>query len=233
METQPTTPPQAPDMSGASKPWPKRHPILTGIGGLVVLSAVFSAFVGGGGDAEAVAEPAAAETVTVTATATETETADPEPAETVTVTAEPEPAETVTVEAEPQPAETVTETVTVEPAEGPEPEPAAPAVADGATLARQNALEEAQQYLDYSGFSWQGLIDQLSSQYGGQYDLADAEWAVDHLDVDWKEQAVREAEAYLDYSSFSRQGLIDQLSSEYGGQFTVDQATYAADQVGL
>ena len=101
------------------------------------------------------------------------------------------------------------------------------------TLAMENALESAQDYLDYSGFSRQGLIDQLSSKYGERYNVEDATWAVDQLDADWKQQAVRSAKDYLDYSSFSRQGLIDQLSSPYGEQFTLEEATYAVNMIGL
>jgi len=101
------------------------------------------------------------------------------------------------------------------------------------TLAMENALESAQDYLDYSAFSRLGLIDQLSSEYGEGFSLDDATWAVDSLHVNWNEQAVQSAKDYLDYSAFSRQGLIDQLSSEYGEQFTVAQATYAVNKIGL
>ena len=83
------------------------------------------------------------------------------------------------------------------------------------------------------GFSRQGLIDQLSSQYGSQYAVEDATFAVDSLNVDWNAQAVKSANSYLKFTGFSCQGLIDQLSSQYGSQYTVEQATYAATQVGL
>lgn len=101
------------------------------------------------------------------------------------------------------------------------------------SLAMENALESAQDYLDYSAFSRQGLIDQLSSEYGEGFEVADATWAVSQLEVDWKEQAVRSAKEYLDYSSFSRQGLIEQLSSQYGEKFTLEEATYAVNKIGL
>jgi len=100
------------------------------------------------------------------------------------------------------------------------------------TFAMQNAQDSATSYLDFTGFSRLGLIEQLSSQYGDGYALADATWAVDSLGVNWNEQAVRSAKSYLDFTSFSRQGLIEQLSSAYGDQYTVAQATYAADKVG-
>jgi hypothetical protein len=101
------------------------------------------------------------------------------------------------------------------------------------TLSQQNAIRSAQSYLDFSGFSRQGLIEQLSSEYGEGFPVSDAIFAVDSLIVDWKKEAVESAESYLEFSSFSCQGLIEQLSSEYGSQFTIEEATYAANAVGL
>lgn len=99
------------------------------------------------------------------------------------------------------------------------------------TSGQENAIEQAESYLDGQGFSRQGLIDQLSSEYADGFSVADATFAVDHIDVDWNAEAVEQAKSYLDGQAFSRQGLIDQLSSSYADQFTVEQATYAVDQV--
>jgi len=101
------------------------------------------------------------------------------------------------------------------------------------TASQRNAVRSAESYLSFTGFSRQGLIDQLSSEFGDQYPVQDATIAVDSLDVDWNAEAVESAEAYLSFSGFSCQGLIDQLSSDFGDQYTLDQATYAATQVGL
>jgi len=102
-----------------------------------------------------------------------------------------------------------------------------------ATVSQQNALKEAESYLQSSAFSETGLIEQLSSEAGSGFPRADAVWAVEHLHVNWNEQAVKEAESYLHTSSFSCQGLIEQLSSEAGSKFTVAQAEYGAKKVGL
>ena len=105
------------------------------------------------------------------------------------------------------------------------------------TTSQENAVKEALSYLSSMAFSRQGLIDQLSSEYGSQFPLADAEFAVTYLEqkseVDWNEQAAKSAKEYLDSQSFSCNGLIDQLSSEYGSQFTRSQAAYGASQTGL
>jgi hypothetical protein len=102
-------------------------------------------------------------------------------------------------------------------------------------VSQQQALDSAQSYLGLdSGFSRQGLIDQLDSPYGGKFSVADATWATDHSGADWDAQAVLAAKGYMNLGTgFSRSGLIDQLDSPYGGKFTLAQATYAANHVGL
>lgn len=109
---------------------------------------------------------------------------------------------------------------------------AANASTAGMTGPQQNAVRTARDYLDMSGFSRRGLIEQLSSEYGEKYAVADATTAVDSLNVDWNEQAVRSAQDYLNMSGFSCQGLIDQLSSDAGEKYTASQAAYGARQAG-
>lgn len=106
-----------------------------------------------------------------------------------------------------------------------------PDPASSLTPSQQNAVRAAESYLDFSGFSRQGLIGQLSSEYGDKFPVEDATVAVDSLNVDWTAEAVESAQSYLGFSGFSRKGLIDQLSSEHGDQFTIEQATFAVDSV--
>ena len=101
----------------------------------------------------------------------------------------------------------------------------------------ENAYRQAKMYLQTMPFSKKGLIDQLSSNFGGKFTVEQAKAAVnmleDNKEVNWKKQAVKAGKQYLDMMGMSRQGLIDQLSSDYGSKFTVKQATYAADKLGL
>jgi hypothetical protein len=101
------------------------------------------------------------------------------------------------------------------------------------TSSQQQAIGAAQDYLSTEHFSKEGLIKQLSSTYGDGFSLADATFAVNHIDVNWFAQAVGAAKDYLSIEHFSRDGLIQQLSSSYGDDFTLAQATYAANKVGL
>lgn len=103
------------------------------------------------------------------------------------------------------------------------------------TVSELEALTAAKGYLsDGQGFSRQGLIDQLDSSFGSNFQVADATWGVDHAGADWDDQAVDCAKGYIaDGQGFSRQGLIDQMTSAYGNKFTEEQAEHAADAVGL
>ena len=100
------------------------------------------------------------------------------------------------------------------------------------TNPQRNAVRSAESYLNMTGFSREGLIDQLSSPFGDDYDRSDAVAAVDSMSVDWYAQAVRSATQYLNMTGFSCRGLIEQLSSDFGDQYTTSQATYGAQQAG-
>lgn len=105
-------------------------------------------------------------------------------------------------------------------------------VARGLAGSRDDARRSAQTYLSLQGFSRQGLIDQLSSDVGDGYEVADAAAAVDSLNIDWNEQAVRSAQGYLSMMAFSCDGLIEQLTSSSGDRYTAEQARYAARKTG-
>ena len=99
------------------------------------------------------------------------------------------------------------------------------------TSSQKNALRKAEQYLEFKGFSRDGLIYQLSSDVEG-FSKADATVAVDNLTVDWNEQAARMAKSYLEMQGYSCKGLVQQLSSDAGEKFTKSQAEYGAKTAG-
>ena len=96
------------------------------------------------------------------------------------------------------------------------------------TRPQANALRSAKDYLEYSGYSRKGRIEQLHEC--DNYVISDATVAVDSLNVDWKEQAVKSAKDYLEYSGYSCKGLIEQLHE--CDDYTVSEATYGAEQAG-
>jgi Host cell surface-exposed lipoprotein/Glucodextranase, domain B len=102
---------------------------------------------------------------------------------------------------------------------------------EAARRANRRALESAESYLAMSGFSKQGLYEQLSSPAGEGFSQAEAQYAVDHVDADWNKEAVESARGYLDMSPMSRSALIEQLSSSAGEGFTYEQALYAVNKV--
>ncbi|KRE61571.1 hypothetical protein ASG78_09405 [Nostocoides sp. Soil756] len=94
-------------------------------------------------------------------------------------------------------------------------------------MAQENAKEKALDYLDYAGFSREGLIKQLNFE---GFSTKDINAALATFNVNWNDEAAEKAAAYMDYSSFSRSGLISQLTFE---GFTAKQAAYGAKSVGL
>ncbi len=115
---------------------------------------------------------------------------------------------------------------TREAAKSPEPEPEDPTEPE-MTVAQEQAVGKAEDYLDGQHFSKKGLIEQL--RYEG-FSKKNAEFAVEHIDVSWKKQAAGKAEDYLNGQHFSRSGLIAQL--KYEG-FTQSQAEYGVKKAGL
>ena len=113
-------------------------------------------------------------------------------------------------------------------------ESAVPAVEETSSLTgpQRNAVRSARSYLEMKGFSRVGLIEQLSSEYGEGFSVADATAAVDSLTVDWDQNAARAGASYLEMKGFSCSGLVEQLSSEYGDGFTVSQARHGAAAAG-
>jgi host cell surface-exposed lipoprotein len=100
-----------------------------------------------------------------------------------------------------------------------------------ARRANMRALESAESYLAMSGFSKQGLYEQLSSSAGEGFTPTEAQYAVDHVDADWNKEAVESARSYLQMMPMSKAELIEQLSSSAGDGFTYEQAVYAVNKV--
>lgn len=107
------------------------------------------------------------------------------------------------------------------------PKPTEDSKASEITVGKLNALRSAANYLSFTAFSYQGLIEQL--EYAG-YTTAEATYAADNCGADWNEQAAKAARNYLSFMSFSRSGLITQL--KYAG-FTHEQAVYGVEKNGL
>lgn len=218
----PVLPPAGPI---GERPWYKKKRFLLPIGTVVVFGVLGSL---GGGD-----EPAM-EAAAPTPTASAVQAPTPEGPSAEEVAAEAEAARLAAEQkAAEEAAEAEAERVAAEEAAA----AAAAAEAAKGTMSQQNAYASAERYLNFKAFSRNGLLDQLTSEYGDGFPAEDAEFAVARLEaaglVDWNEQAAKSAKSYLEHMPFSRQGLLDQLTSEYGEHFTPEQAAYGVSQTGL
>jgi hypothetical protein len=116
------------------------------------------------------------------------------------------------------------------PAQAPSSAPAVPQF----TVSQESAIQAAQQYLSMgTGFSREGLIQQLDSSAGSGFSVADATFAVNHIKVNWDQQAALAAKGYMQMGGFSYSSMVQQLESSSGSGFTPAQAAYGAKAAGL
>ena len=104
-------------------------------------------------------------------------------------------------------------------------------VEDNVPTEYKTALRKAKTYSDTMNMSKAGLYDQLTSEYGEKYTAEAAQYAIDNVKADWKENALKKAKTYSNTMDMSKAGVYDQLISEYGEQFTAEEAQYAIDNV--
>ena len=95
----------------------------------------------------------------------------------------------------------------------------------------RNALSKAETYSDLMHMSKQGIYDQLVSEYGEQFSVEAAQYAMDNLQVDWKTNALEKAKDYQETMQMSKAAIYEQLVSEYGEKFTAEEAQYAVDNL--
>ena len=76
-----------------------------------------------------------------------------------------------------------------EPVEPPVKETVQPDESSQYTMGQNNATRQAKDYLNFTAFSRQGLIEQL--EFEG-YSTEDATFAVDHIEVDWMSKQLKQ-----------------------------------------
>ena len=91
-----------------------------------------------------------------------------------------------------------------------------------------SALKSGEFYSEIFHMSKAEIYDQLTSEYGDQFSAEAAQYAVDNLEVDWKENALEAAKMYQEMFYMSPQEIYDQLIFE---MFTAEEAQYAIDNL--
>ncbi|CKJ20049.1 choline binding protein [Streptococcus pneumoniae] len=93
------------------------------------------------------------------------------------------------------------------------------------------ALGKAKSYNSWATMSKKRLYKQLISQYGEKFTSDAAQYAIDHLDADYKSNALAKAKSYQKLLNKSKSAIYDQLVSPYGEEFTEEEAQYAIDHL--
>ncbi|NEG95810.1 hypothetical protein GFD17_03370 [Bifidobacterium sp. SMB2] len=94
-----------------------------------------------------------------------------------------------------------------------------------------SALRQADTYANTMHMSKQGVYDQLTSEYGGQFSKEAAQYAIDNVKADWNANALAKAKTYQEDMAMSPEAIRDQLTSESGERFTADEANYAIEHL--
>lgn len=102
-----------------------------------------------------------------------------------------------------------------------EEKPAEEAPKQDVSREQRNALKSAENYLSFSGFSEQGLREQLEFE---EFPADAIDYALNNVEVDWNEEALQSAQNYDEIGGMSDEGLRGQL--EYEG-FSAEQIEYA------
>lgn len=119
------------------------------------------------------------------------------------------------------PAEEVTQEAAAEEA------PAEETPADDVPQEYKSALKKAKLYSDTMHMSKAGIYNQLTSDYGEQFSAEAAQYAIDNVEADWKENALQKAITYQKDLAMSPSAIRDQLVSSHGEKFTEEEADYA------
>lgn len=113
----------------------------------------------------------------------------------------------------------------------PTPEPENNSTPSNVSREYLNALEKARFYSNEMSMSKQGLYDQLTSEYGENFPVEAAQYAIDNLDADYYANALNKAKFYYENMNMSKESIREQLVSEYGEGFTQEEADYAIDNL--
>ena len=92
----------------------------------------------------------------------------------------------------------------------------------------KSALKKAKIYSDTAYMSKAALYRQLTSEFGEKFTSEAAQYAIDNVEADWKENALKKAKLYQDVAMMSSSDIYDQLIF---GQFTLEEAQYAIDNL--
>lgn len=94
-----------------------------------------------------------------------------------------------------------------------------------------SALAKAEMYSSTMNMSKKGLYEQLTSDAGEQFSAEAAQYAIDNVNADYKNNALKKAEMYQETMHMSPASIRDQLVSDAGEKFTKEEAEYALENL--
>lgn len=95
----------------------------------------------------------------------------------------------------------------------------------------RSALKKAKTYAKTMNMSKIGIYNQLVSEYGENFPAEAAEYAMENISFNWKQNALKKAKTYANTMDMSNSAIYEQLISTYGENFTREEAQYAIDNL--
>lgn len=95
----------------------------------------------------------------------------------------------------------------------------------------KDALVQAKAHIELSPLSKHALYNVLVSDAGDKFSPEAAQYALDNINIDYKDNALKTAKTYLKFAPLSDKELYVQLTSKNGGSFTHEEAQYAIDNL--
>ena len=91
------------------------------------------------------------------------------------------------------------------------------------------ALSKSKSYNSWANMSKKALYEQLT--WHG-FSSSAVQYAIDHLNADYKANALAKAREYRKYSNLSKTEIYERLTSPYFRKFTKEEANYAIQKLG-
>lgn len=76
-----------------------------------------------------------------------------------------------------------------------------------------------------------GVYDQLTSEYGERFSQEAAQYVIDNIEANWKENGLKKVKTYQTSRAMSTSAVYDKLTSESGEKFTKEEAQYTIDNL--
>lgn len=93
------------------------------------------------------------------------------------------------------------------------------------------ALSKVQIYSKHMYMSRDAIFRQLTSKHGDAFPNDVAEYVLENINIDYKENALKKANSYKKDKNMKKEDIKEILLSNHGDRFTIEETKYALDNL--